>query len=70
MFNLRLFLLRWNKREFLPLQAKYRLKKRNEFRLVFQKGRPYANRQFVLVCIQSKKGWTFSSWDLDQSKSW
>lgn len=36
------------------MQAKHRLKKRNEFRLVFQKGRPYANRQFVLYVYKRK----------------
>lgn len=37
------------------MQAKHRLKKRNEFRQVFQKGRSYANRQFVLYIYKRKR---------------
>ena len=36
------------------MQAKHRLKKRNEFRTVFQRGRSFANRQFVLYYYKRK----------------
>ncbi len=59
MFNFNRIVPRWKKREFLPLQAKYRLKKRDDFRRVFQKGRSYANRQFVLYIYQRDKDGPF-----------
>jgi len=36
------------------LQAKYRLKKRSDFRAVFHRGRSFANRQFVLYVYKRK----------------
>lgn len=39
------------------MQAKYRLKKRSDFRHVFRRGQSYANRQFVLYfCKRRTKG--------------
>lgn len=41
------------------MQAKYRLKNRNEFRRVFRRGRSCANRQFVLYVYHRKEGGPF-----------
>jgi ribonuclease P protein component len=37
-----------------PVQKEYRLKRRNDFRRVFQSGQSAANRQFVVVVLSRK----------------
>ena len=44
------------------MKKKLRIKKDNEFQIVFKKGESFANRQFVIYVLEKAGSGLFSDW--------